>query len=126
MGDASARATLKARDASFGGGAPAQERVRPSYPEAAIDWLLPPGAARVLDLGAGTGKLTRQLCRRGLGVLAVEPSSGMRGQLATELPDVTLLAGTAEAIPLDDQTVNAVLVAQAWHWVDPALAVPEV
>jgi SAM-dependent methyltransferase len=128
MGDVSgpARATLKARAASFGVAAPAYERGRPSYPAVAIDWLLPPGAARVLDLGAGTGKLTRQLCRRGLGVVAVEPSSGMREQLATELPDVTLLAGVAEAIPLDDQTVDTVLVAQAWHWVDPALAVPEV
>ena len=128
MVDASgpARATLKARAASFGVAAAAYERGRPSYPEAAIEWLLPPGAARVLDLGAGTGKLTRQLRERGFDVVAVEPSRGMREQLAAELPDVTLLAGTAEAIPLDDHTVDAVLVAQAWHWIDPALAVPEV
>lgn len=120
------RATLMERAASFGVAASAYDRGRPSYPAAAIDWLLPPGATRVLDLGAGTGKLTRQLLQRGLDVVGVEPSSGMREQLARELPDVTLLAGAAEAIPLDDQTVDAVLVAQAWHWVDPALAVPEV
>jgi SAM-dependent methyltransferase len=121
-----ARATLKARAESFGVAAAAYERGRPSYPEAAIEWLLPPGAARVLDLGAGTGKLTRQLRDRGLDVVAVEPSRGMREQLAAELPGVKLLAGTAEAIPLGNHTVDAVLVAQAWHWVDPALAVPEV
>jgi SAM-dependent methyltransferase len=121
-----ARAALNARAASFGVAAAAYERGRPSYPEAAIDWLLPPGAERVLDLGAGTGKLSRQLRDRGLDVVAVEPSRGMREQLAAELPDVTLLAGTAEAIPLDDDGVDAVLMAQAWHWVDPALAVPEV
>src|ERR1700681_2621347 len=95
---------LAAQAASFGAAADVYERGRPSYPAEAIDWLLPPGARRVLDLGAGTGKLTRQLRDRGLDVVAVEPSSGMREQFATELPDGTLLAGAAEAIPLDDQT----------------------
>jgi SAM-dependent methyltransferase len=79
-----------------------------------------------LDLGAGTGKLTRQLHERGLDVVAVEPSAGMREQLAHALPGVTLLDGTAEAIPLADHTVDVVLVAQAWHWVDPERALPEV
>lgn len=115
-----------AQAASFGYAAVAYERGRPSYPDAALDWLLPAGARLVLDLGAGTGKLTRLLCERGLDVVAVEPSSGMREQLAWALPDVTLLAGTAEAIPLENHAVDAVLVAQAWHWVDPRLAVPEV
>lgn len=117
---------LEAEARSFGAAAAAYERGRPAYPARAIDWLLPSTARRVLDLGAGTGKLTRQLRERGLDVVAVEPSSEMREQLTRALPDVRVLAGTAEAIPLDDQAVDAVLVAQAWHWVDAATAVPEV
>jgi SAM-dependent methyltransferase len=80
----------------------------------------------VLDLGAGTGKLTRQLHQRGLEVIAVEPSAGMREQLARAVPGVALLEGAAESIPLPDGSVDAVLVAQAWHWVDPRRALPEV
>ena len=120
-------ADAKARHAgSFGAAADVYERGRPSYPAAALDWLLPPHAARVLDLGAGTGKLTRDLAARGLDVVAVEPSDGMRAELSRGLPGVTVLAGTAESIPLDSASVDAVLVAQAWHWVDPSRAVPEV
>lgn len=112
--------------ASFGAAAGVYERARPSYPVEAVDWLLPAGARRVLDLGAGTGKLTRELAGRGLEVIAVEPSAGMRTELARVLPGVAVLDGTAEEIPLGPRTVDAVLVAQAWHWVDPARAVPEV
>ena len=122
MADRSAH-TLQAR--SFGAVAGLYERGRPPYPPEALDWLLPPGVQRVLDLGAGTGKLTRQLAERGLDVVAVEPSDGMRAELARILPDVRALAGTAEEIPLEDGAVDAVLVAQAWHWVDPERAVPE-
>ena len=116
----------QARAVSFGAVADAYERGRPPYPPEAIDWLLPAGAARVLDLGAGTGKLTRQLAGRGLDVTAVEPSEGMREQLRRVVPGVRALAGTAERIPLPGRSVDAVLVAQAWHWVDPVVAVPEV
>lgn len=114
---------------SFGAAAGAYERGRPSYPAEAVAWLMPPGARRVLDLGAGTGKLTRQLVSggdAGLDVVAVEPSEGMREQLSRSLPGVPVLAGTAERIPLENGRLDAVLVAQAWHWVDPARAVPEV
>lgn len=114
------------RATSFGAVAETYERSRPSYPDEALDWLLPPGARRVLDLGAGTGKLTRSLVARGLEVVAVEPTPGMRGQFARVLPDVELLDGTGEAIPLPDASVDAVLMAQAWHWVDPDTASPEV
>lgn len=114
------------RDSSFGAAADAYERGRPPYPDEAIDWLLPRDARRVLDLGAGTGKLTRQLQERGLDVVAVEPSAGMRERLAHALPGVALLDGTAESIPLADHSVDAVLVAQAWHWMDPVRALPEV
>jgi SAM-dependent methyltransferase len=116
----------KAQAASFGAAAASYERGRPTYPPEAIDWLLPAGARRVLDLGAGTGKLTRLLHGRGLDVVAVEPSSGMRGQLTQAVPGVPVCAGTAEEIPLDDGSVDAVLVAQAWHWVDPQRATGEV
>jgi SAM-dependent methyltransferase len=111
---------------SFGAAARAYERGRPPYPPRALTWLLPPGTPRVLDLGAGTGKLTRQLHGLGLHVTAVDPSDGMRRELNRVLPDLPALAGTAEDIPLPDASVDVVLVAQAWHWVDPARAVPEV
>ncbi len=103
---------------SFGGAADAYERGRPGYPQEALDWLLPPTARRVLDLGAGTGKLTRSLVERGLDVVAVEPLEGMRREFARALPGVPVLAGAAEAIPLDAGSVDAVVVGQAWHWVD--------
>ncbi len=116
----------RAQAASFGTAAAAYERGRPPYPPQGVDWLLPEGAAHVLDVGAGTGKLTRQLLDRGLEVTAVEPSEGMRAQLRQAVPGIAVMAGTAERIPLPGQSADAVLVAQAWHWVDPAAAVPEV
>jgi SAM-dependent methyltransferase len=111
---------------SFGAAAEAYERGRPEYPTEAVDWLLPAGATHVLDLAAGTGKLTRQLVARGLDVLAVDPSEGMLEQLRAAVPGVPTFPGTAESIPLEDGSVDAVLVAQAWHWVDPPRAAPEV
>jgi SAM-dependent methyltransferase len=125
-GDTHNAAQHKRQASSFGAAAAAYERGRPPYPPEAVDWLLPDGASRVLDLGAGTGKLTRQLRDRGLDVIAVEPSEGMREQLARAVPDVPVHAGSAEEIPLPDHSVAAVLVAQAWHWVDRSRAVPEV
>ncbi|MGH3099253.1 MAG: class I SAM-dependent methyltransferase [Streptosporangiales bacterium] len=112
--------------ASFNAAAAEYERGRPPYPAQALDWLLPPGVRRVLDLGAGTGKLTRQLLDRGIDVVAVEPSEEMRHQLTQVLPHVSVLPGTAEEVPLPDDAVDTVLVAQAWHWVDVDRAVPEV
>ena len=111
---------------SFGTAAATYERGRPPYPPEALDWLLPGGAGRVLDLGAGTGKLTRQLAGRGLDVVAVEPLEGMREQLSQVLPGTPVLDGSAEHIPLPDGSVDAVLAAQAWHWVTPERAAPEV
>ncbi|GAY18885.1 class I SAM-dependent methyltransferase [Mycobacterium sp. shizuoka-1] len=114
------------RSLSFGSEAAAYERGRPSYPPEAIDWLLPPGARDVLDLGAGTGKLTTRLVERGLDVVAVDPLAEMLELLSSALPDTPALLGTAEQIPLPDDSVDAVLVAQAWHWFDPQQAVAEV
>ena len=111
---------------SFGQAADVYERGRPSYPVDAVDWLLPQGARHVVDLGAGTGKLTRVLVPRAEQVTAVEPSEGMRSVLEQAVPEARSLAGSAESMPLDDSSVDAVFVAQAWHWVDPRAAVPEV
>src|SRR6201999_3125767 len=111
---------------SFGTAAATYERGRPPYPPEALDWLLPGGAGRVLDLGAGTGKLTRQLAGRGLDVVAVEPLEGMREQLSQVLPGTPVVDASAEHIPLPDRSVDAVLAAQAWHWVTPERAAPEV
>lgn len=115
-----------AQSLSFGPQAAAYERGRPSYPPEAIDWLLPSKARDVLDLGAGTGKLTTRLVERGLNVVAVDPLAEMLEVLRRSLPDTPALLGTAEDIPLGDNSVDAVLVAQAWHWFDPAQAIPEV
>jgi SAM-dependent methyltransferase len=117
------RRTEQAR--SFGAAAEVYERARPPYPPEAVDWLLADAGRCVLDLGAGTGKLTRELVARGLDVTAVETSAGMRGQLALAVPGARALAGSAESIPLPDGGLDAVLVAQAWHWVDTRRAVPE-
>ena len=80
----------------------------------------------MLDLAAGTGKLTRELVARGAEVIAVEPTGGMRDQLIAGLPDIRVLAGTAEDIPLGDTAVHAVTVAQAFHWFDGPAAVREI
>ncbi|HNM84856.1 MAG TPA: class I SAM-dependent methyltransferase [Mycobacterium sp.] len=117
---------MSERSLSFGAQAAAYERGRPSYPPEAIDWLLPAGTRDVLDLGAGTGKLTTRLVERGLNVVAVDPIAEMLEVLSTALPSTPALLGTAEEIPLPDNSVDAVLVAQAWHWVDPERAIPEV
>ena len=105
------------------------ERARPEYAEAAVDWLVERLGLqlgnRVLELGAGTGKLTRQLVRRGLEVVAVEPGDEMRGVLQRVLPDVEALAGTAEAIPLPDDSVDAITAGQAFHWFDAEAALAE-
>jgi SAM-dependent methyltransferase len=114
------------RSLSFGSAAAAYERGRPSYPPEAIDWLLPPTARHVLDLGAGTGKLTVRLVERGLDVTAVDPIPEMLEVLSSSLPDTPALLGTAEEIPLPDDSVDAVLVAQAWHWFDPDRAAAEI
>ncbi|MEW2443483.1 class I SAM-dependent methyltransferase [Micromonospora marina] len=115
---------------SFGVAAAEYDRFRPRYPEAALRWALDGlHAARVVDLGAGTGILTRGLLALTgpvAHVVPVEPDPGMRAQLAAATPGTTALAGSAEAVPLPDASADAVLVGQAYHWFDRERAHAEV
>ena len=121
------RTAARARQAaSFDSAADVYERSRPGYPDPVVDWLLATRPRAVLDLGSGTGKLTRALVGRVERLTAVDPSPRMLEQLRAAVPGVPTAIGTAEAIPLPDASVDAVLVAQAWHWVDQDRAVPEV
>ncbi|MFF5212947.1 class I SAM-dependent methyltransferase [Streptosporangium sp. NPDC000396] len=117
------------RASSFGNQAAAYARERPDYPDAAVLWALEPVAGRaplrVLDLGAGTGKLTEVLLRHVADVVAVEPDPAMLAELRHRLPGARALAGAAEEIPLPDESVDAILVGQALHWFDLDRAVPE-
>ena len=103
---------------------------RPAYPAEAIERLVAElgieDGTRVLDLAAGTGKLTRMLVPTGAFVVAVEPVDGMRAELTRSLPGVQARAGTAEAIPLPDGSVDAVVVGQAFHWFDGDAALAEI
>ena len=103
---------------------------RPGYATAALEWALAPVAGasppRVLDLAAGTGKLTEGLVDLGAEVIAVEPDPAMLAQLTERFPDVDARIGAAERIPLSDDAVHAVLVGQAMHWFDLDLAIPEI
>jgi SAM-dependent methyltransferase len=114
----------------FGAGADDYERGRPGYGADVVAWLvdrLGIGPERhVVDLASGTGKLTRLLTPTGARVTAVEPVAAMRAKLADTAPAATVLDGTAEAIPADDGSVDAVTVAQAFHWFDPAAALAEI
>lgn len=103
---------------------------RPSYPDAAVEVLadqlgLRPGA-RVVDVAAGTGKLTRLLARTGAEVVAIEPMPGMRAQLRRHVPSAAVAAGRAEQLPLRSATADAVTVAQAFHWFEVSKASREI
>jgi SAM-dependent methyltransferase len=113
----------------FAAAAEVYERARPSYPQDAVDWIveradLRPGRL-VVDLAAGTGKLTRLLVPSGAELVAVEPVPEMRRKLEEVVPGVEAVAGTAERLPFADGSVDVVTVAQAFHWFDHARALPE-
>jgi SAM-dependent methyltransferase len=112
---------------SFGTAASAYAEHRPDYAQAAVDWALEaaPGP-RVLDLGAGTGKLTAGLVARGALTTAVEPDAAMLAELHRALPGVRALPGSAEEIPLPDASVDAVVAGNSMHWFDMDAAGPEI
>jgi SAM-dependent methyltransferase len=119
------------RGSSFGAVAAAYAEHRPDYPVDAVRWCVAPtgldiGSLRVLDLGAGTGKLTALLAELGAQVTAVEPDPAMLGELRRGLPSVRALPGSAEEIPVTDASVDAVLCGQAMHWFDMSRALPEI
>jgi len=102
------------------------ERGRPGWPVEVVEVGHVPAAATVLDLGAGTGKLTRLLVRAFQGVIAIEPAEAMRRILERTSPEAETLAGTAQEIPLQDACVDAVFAAQAFHWFDDARSLSEI
>lgn len=114
------------RATSFSAVADAYERARPEYPDDAVRWLSGEPPRDVVDLAAGTGKLTRVLVRLGHRVTAVEPLPEMLAVLRTVVPGARPLEGSAEAIPLRDGSAEAVLVAQAFHWFDQPAALREI
>jgi SAM-dependent methyltransferase len=102
------------------------DRVRPGPPPGALDWLVPAGCGLAVDVAAGTGLFTRALLGRAAEVVAIEPDARMRAVLAQQSPRVRVLEGWGEAMPLPDECADAVFVSTAWHWLDPARAVPEI
>lgn len=109
---------------SFGRAAGVYESGRPGYPLEAVAWMLEPVAdhecrPRVADVGAGTGKLTRALVELGAETVAIDPDADMLAVLRDVVPGVPTFVGTAERLPIPDGSLDAVVLGQAWHWVDP-------
>jgi SAM-dependent methyltransferase len=115
---------------SFGKAAALYESIRPGYPPEAARWALGSsfavGRGTVIDLGAGTGRLTQILVPLAGDVIAVEPDAEMRAQLTASVPGVVAIAGSAESIRYADASVDSILTAQAYHWFDPVRAHPEI
>ncbi len=116
----------RGRATSFAAVADAYERSRPGYPDDAVRWLVGEGRRDVVDLGAGTGKLTRSLVVLGHRVIAVEPLPEMIVHLRVAVPGVTAVEGGAEAIPLETASADVVTAAQAFHWFDHGPALREI
>ena len=114
------------RAGSFGGVASQYERYRPGPPIAAVEWFVPTRVARVVDIGAGTGALTRLLIDRADEVVAVEPDDRMRSVLAAEVPGARAVMGRGESMPIPDGCADAVLASSSWHWMDPIPTLNEV
>jgi SAM-dependent methyltransferase len=105
-----------ARATSFGAWADDYHDWTPTYPDVAVDWLVPPDGSHVAEIGAGTGKLTDRLVERGLEVDVVEPDGRMLGIISQRHPRLRTYETGATSLPLSDSSVDAALVADAWHW----------
>jgi SAM-dependent methyltransferase len=114
------------RASSFGSEAAHYDRYRQGPPLAAVEWVLPQRVRTAVDLGAGTGALSRHLLQRADEVVAVEPDDRMRAVLAETLPAVRAVAGRGEAIPLPDASTDVVMASSSWHWMDPVPTLLEV
>ncbi len=114
------------RALSFGSVAETYDRFRPGPPAAAVEWVLPAGGDVVLDLGAGTGLLTRRLAARATHVVAAEPDPNMVGILARHSPEVPPVRAVAEQLPFTGTIFDAVTVSSAWHWMDTDRTLSEV
>jgi len=112
------------RRLTFGAHAEAYERARPAWPEDAVRWLVPEGAQLVVELGAGTGKLTRAVAALGVRVVAVEPDPRMFAVLRRL--GLEGVEGSAEAIPLGGGVADAVVAGSSLHWFELELALPEI
>lgn len=122
--------TLTTRAHSFNAAAAQYAANRPSYPPALFDTIeeltgRPLAGSRVVDVGAGTGIATARLHARGADVIAVEPGDGMAAEFRRTLPDVPVVRGSGNALPLTGHCADLITYAQAWHWTDPDRAVPE-
>jgi SAM-dependent methyltransferase len=111
---------------SFGTVAGDYDRLRPQPPETTVGWLLPGHHEVAVDLAAGTGLLSRVLARQVPSVIAVEPDERMAAVLRSRSPGVRVVRGQGEAIPLADASADGVFISSAWHWLDPARAIPEI
>jgi SAM-dependent methyltransferase len=114
------------RATSFGAWADEYNRWRPTYPHAAVDWLVPPAGAHVAEIGAGTGKLTDRLVELGLDIDVVEPDGRMLAIISQHHPSLRTHETRATSLPLGDSSVDAVLAADAWHWFPKPEAASEV
>ncbi len=119
-------ATDSPRAFSFGQQAETYDRFRPAPPPAAVEWVLSTSCPIALDLGAGTGALSRRMAARASSVVAVEPDPRMLSVLARRSPTVIPVEGLAEHLPFGGSTVDAVMISSAWHWMDPQLTIAEI
>ncbi len=117
---------MAARASSFGGEAANYDRYRQGPPRAAVDWVVPAPVRTAVDLGAGTGALSRLLVEKADEVVAVEPDDRMRAVLSESLPGVRAVVGRGDAIPMPDSSADVVMASSSWHWMDPIPTLLEV